>query len=158
MFGLVKPYQRSVGVRIIETREYLGCSYAEFASKLGLEETTVLSYAGGYSLAPFELLQKLSILTGKSVGWFYFGEVEEYIEDYLLLKDEEKKLEKYPTIPHEIYVQFIIGNFDKLKYLNDFGFSTEEFIDNVFNSIEYYLSVRKCEYIKDLEKYKPVKE
>lgn len=158
MFGLVKPYKRSVGTRIIDIREYLGCSYAELASRLGLNETDILSYAGGYGLAPFEVIQKLSILVGKSVGWFYFGEVEEYIEDYLILKGEDKKLEKHPTIPHEISIQFKIGDFDKLKYLNDFGFPTEEFIDNVFNSIKYSISFRKVEYINYLEKYNPVKE
>lgn len=40
---------------------------------------TINSYVRGYSLAPLEVVEKVSELSGRPVGWFYFGEIEDYI-------------------------------------------------------------------------------
>lgn len=78
MFGLVQPNKVKVGQRIKEIKDGMSLSFTELGNRLGLKKPTISSYVQGYALAPKSVINQLSSISGKPVGWFYFGHVEEY--------------------------------------------------------------------------------
>lgn len=91
-----------------------------------------------------EVIEKLAKITGKSVGWFYFGDMEDYIREYLLKKGYETLLLDYPDVPAKLKDTFI-GNEDvSWDWKNEFGYPSEEIMDDVF--LEIYQEIMK-EYI-----------
>lgn len=152
MFELMRPKKEMVGKRIGAVKEELGVSFTELGDRLGLIKPTINSYVQGYTLAPLEVIEKLAKITGKSVGWFYFGDMEEYIQEYLLKKGYETLLLDYPNIPAQLKDRFI-GNEDLgWNWKNEFGYPCEEVLDDVFQEIyqdimkDYILMITK-EYI-----------
>lgn len=152
MFELMRPQKEMVGKRIGAVKEELGVSFTELGDRLGLIKPTINSYVQGYTLAPVEVIEKLAKITGKSVGWFYFGDIEEYIREYLLKKGYETLLLDYPNIPVQLKDTFI-GNEDSCwNWKNEFGYPREEALDEVFQEIyhdimkDYILMITK-EYI-----------
>ncbi|WP_137664949.1 hypothetical protein [Enterococcus hulanensis] len=53
-----------------------------------MKKPTISSYFQGYNLATIDVIEKVAKISGRSVGWFYFGEIEEYIADYLTLTEQ----------------------------------------------------------------------
>lgn len=152
MFELMRPKKEMVGKRIGAVKEELGVSFTELGDRLGLKKPTINSYVQGYTLAPLEVIEKLAKITGKSVGWFYFGDMEDYIREYLLKKGHEVLLLDYPDIPAKLKDTFI-GNEDlSWDWKNEFGYPSEEIMDDVFGEIyqeimkDYILMITK-EYI-----------
>ena len=125
MFGLLKPNRIDVGNKIRLIKNELGVSLTEIGNRLGLIKPTINSYIQGYSLAPLEVIEKLAKISGKKVGWFYFGEIEDYIRDYLLLKGYDEVLSDYPQIPLEIKADFLTDEFKNPRWKNEFGYPTE---------------------------------
>lgn len=142
MFELLKPDKRKVGNRLRKVKDELGVSFTDFGNRLGLIKPTINSYVRGYSLAPLEVIKKVAKISGKPVGWFYYGEIEEYIYDYLMLKGEELFLKDYPEIPQQIKEEFLNGVFNNPGWENDVGYPHEIFIDDCFYEI-YYEKVKK---------------
>jgi len=132
MFELMRPKKEMVGKRIRTIKEELGVSFTELGDRLGLLKSTINSYVQGYTLAPLEVIEQLAKITGKSVGWFYFGEMEEYIRDYLLKKGHESLLSNYPDLPNKLKEEFLCSKNLCWDWKNDFGYPCEESIDDVF--------------------------
>ena len=137
MFGLLRPDKKQVGKRIRQIKDKLGVSLTEYGDRLGLIKPTINSYVQGYSLAPIEVVEKISKISGKSIGWIYFGEIEEYIRDYLLLKGRDNLVANFPLLPLDIKRGFLTGAFKNASWETDFGYPTEDFIDNYFGGIYY---------------------
>lgn len=135
MFGLLKPNKEQVGSRLREVKDELGLSFSEYGNRLGLIKPTINSYVRGYSLAPLEVVEKVSELSGKPVGWFYFGEIEEYIKEYLLLRGQEALLKDHPDVPLKIKEDFLTGDFKNPGWETDFGYPVERFIDDCYAEI-----------------------
>lgn len=152
MFRLMRPQKEEVGKRIRLVKEELGVSLTELGDRLGLMKPTINSYVQGYTLAPLKVVKKLTKLTGKSMGWFYFGEMEEYIRDYLIKVGYEPLLLDYPEIPEQLKEEFL--NNKTPGWENEFGYPYEESIDDVFADVyhnimkEYFLSLAK-EYVAE---------
>lgn len=141
MFELMRPKKEMVGKRIGAVKEELGVSFTELGDRLGLKKPTINSYVQGYTLAPMEVIEKLAKITGKSVGWFYFGDMEDYIREYLLKKGHEALLLDYPEIPAKLKDTFI-GNEDlSWDWKNEFGYPSEEVLDDAF--LEIYQEIMK---------------
>jgi transcriptional regulator with XRE-family HTH domain len=135
MFGLLKPNKEQVGSRLREVKDELGLSFSEYGNRLGLIKTTINSYVRGYSLAPLEVVEKVSALSGKPVGWFYFGEIEEYIQDYLLVRGQKALLKDHPDVPLKIKENFLTGDFKNPGWETEFGYPVEGFIDDCYAEI-----------------------
>lgn len=88
MFGLVQPNKVKVGQRIKEIKD--GMSLYRIRESIRFKKPTISSYVQGYALAPKSVINQLSSISGKPVGWFYFGHVEEYIREYLFLIGQKK--------------------------------------------------------------------
>lgn len=71
-FKVLKPNKREVGLRLRQVKEELGLSFSEFGQLLGLKKTTIHAYVRGDNLVSLEVLEKVSILYGKPVEWFYY--------------------------------------------------------------------------------------
>lgn len=135
MFGLLKPNKEQVGSRLREIKDAWDLSFSEYGNRLGLIKPTINSYVRGYSLAPLEVVEKVSELSGKPVGWFYFGEIEDYIQAYLLKRGQDALLKEHPEVPVEIKKEFLTGEFKNPGWENTFGYPAEAFIDDCYAEI-----------------------
>jgi hypothetical protein len=90
------------------------------------------SYVQGYNLAPIDVIEKVAKISGRSVGWFYFREIEEYIADYLTLTGQGELVKEYPDVVKQIKEEFFTGDFKNPGWENEVGYPMEEFIDDCF--------------------------
>lgn len=147
MFGLLQPNKEKVGARLKQIKEEMNISFTEFGSRLGLKKPTISSYVQGYNLAPIEVIEKISKISGRSVGWFYFGGIEEYIADYLTLKSQGELIKAYPEVVNQIKEEFFTGDFKNPGWENEVGYPEEEFIDDCFADILPEIMTR---YVSDI--------
>lgn len=135
MFGLLQPNKEKVGARLKLIKDEMNISFTEFGRRLGLKKPTISSYVQGYNLAPIEVIEKISKISGRSVGWFYFGDIEEYIADYLELKGQGELIKAHPEVVNQIKEEFFTGDFKNPGWENEVGYPMEEFIDDYFSDI-----------------------
>lgn len=147
MFGLLQPNKEKVGARLKQIKDEMNISFTEFGSRLGLKKPTISSYVQGYNLAPIEVIEKISKISGRSVGWFYFGDIEEYIADYLTLKGQGELVKEYPEVVNQIKEEFFTGDFKNPGWENEVGYPMEEFIDDYFADIQPEIMTR---YVSDI--------
>lgn len=147
MFGILQPDKVKVGQRIKEIKESLNLSFTELGNRLGLKKPTISSYVQGYALAPLTVIQQLASFSGKPVGWFYFGSVEYYIRDYLVLTGHKQLVENHPEIAEKIKQEFYTGNFKNPGWENEVGYPVEEFIQDCF--AEYADEIMR-DYVTDI--------
>lgn len=132
MFGLLQPDKVKVGQRIKEIKEGLNLSFTELGNRLGIKKPTISSYVQGYALAPANVINQLSSISGKPVGWFYFGSVEDYIRNYLLKTGHGQIVKDHPEIIEKIKQEFYTGDFKNPGWENEVGYPAEEFIQDCF--------------------------
>ncbi|OJG83684.1 transcriptional regulator [Enterococcus ratti] len=135
MFGLLKPDKEKIGSRLKGLKEELGLSFTEFGNRLGLKKPTISSYVQGYTLLPVEVAEKIAKFSEKPVAWFYFGAMEDYIKEYLLLRGYAKVLESHPEVVEQIKKIFLTGEYKNSGWENEVGYPKEEFIDDCFTEI-----------------------
>lgn len=75
-------------------------------------------------------------ISGKPVGWFYFGDVEEYIADYLQLKGQNRIVQEHPEVVKAIKEEFYTGEFKNPAWENEVGYPCEEFMDDYFYELQ----------------------
>ncbi|MCU7356655.1 helix-turn-helix domain-containing protein [Enterococcus dispar] len=136
MFGLLQPDRVKVGQRIKEIKESMNLSFTELGNRLGIKKPTISSYVQGYALAPESVINQLSSISGKPVGWFYFGDIEEYIADYLQLKGQNRIVEEHPEIVKAIKEEFYTDEFKNPAWENEVGYPCEEFMDDYFYELQ----------------------
>lgn len=136
MFGLLQPDKVKVGQRIKEIKESMNLSFTELGNRLGIKKPTISSYVQGYALAPESVINQLSSISGKPVGWFYFGDIEEYIADYLQLKGQNRIVQEHPKVVKAIKEEFYTGEFKNPAWENEVGYPCEEFMDDYFYELQ----------------------
>ncbi|MCL4906414.1 helix-turn-helix domain-containing protein [Enterococcus faecalis] len=136
MFGLLQPDKVKVGQRIKEIKESMNLSFTELGNRLGIKKPTISSYVQGYALAPESVINQLSSISGKPVGWFYFGDIEEYIADYLQLKGQDRIVQEHPEVVKALKEEFYTGEFKNPAWENEVGYPCEEFIDDYFYELQ----------------------
>jgi transcriptional regulator with XRE-family HTH domain len=159
MFGLLQPDKVKVGQRIKEIKESMNLSFTELGNRLGIKKPTISSYVQGYALAPESVVNQLSSISGKPVGWFYFGDIEEYIADYLQLKGQGRIVQEHPEVVKAIKEEFYTGEFKNPAWENEVGYPMEEFIDDYFadlspSILDRYISKIVTQQIDGSEKLK----
>ena len=154
MFEILKPDKKTVGQRLRQVKDELNLSFTEFGNRLGLKKSTINAYVRGDNLAPLEVLEKVSKIYGKPVGWFYYGELEEYIELYLRKLGYGTFLDEYPDTPLKIKEELFriktnpiqsvtrsggvtIGTFENPDWENEFGYPKEGYLDDIFFEMLY---------------------
>ncbi len=163
MFGLLQPNKEKVGRRLKPIKDEMNISFTEFGSRLGLKKPTISSYVQGYNLAPIDVIEKVAKISGRSVGWFYFGEIEEYIADYLTLTGQGALIKEYPEVVKEIKEEFFTGDFKNPGWENEVGYPVEEFIDDCFadfspSILDRYIGKIVTQQIDKSEKLKNLSE
>lgn len=132
MFGIFQPDKVKVGQRLKQVKEELNLSLAEYGNRLGLKKPTINSYVQGYSLAPLAIVDKVAKFSNRSIGWFYFGTMEEYIGGYLVTVGHKQVVSDHPEIIQSIKEVFG-GNLQRQSdWSNEVGYPAEEFIDDCF--------------------------
>lgn len=145
----MRPQKELVGKRIRIVKEELGVSLTELGNRLGLIKPTINSYVQGYTLAPIEIIKQLAKITGKSIGWFYFGEMEDYIQDYLVKKGFKQLLKDFPDLPMQLKQEFLNSTDESWDWKNEFGYPDEASLDDVF--ADMYDKIMK-DYISKITK------
>lgn len=135
MFGLLKPDKEKVGSRLKMIKDELELSFTEYGNRLGLKKPTISSYVQGYTLLPIEIAEKVSKLSEKPLGWFYFGTIEDYIRDYLSLRGYNKILKDHPEVVSQIKEIFLTDEYKNIGWENEVGYPEEDFIDDCFAEI-----------------------
>lgn len=149
MFGILQPSKKQVGQRIRQVKDEMGISLSEFGNRLGLKKPTLNAYVQGYNLAPLSVIEKVSKVSGRPIGWFYFGDMEEYISSYLSLKGEQKLLEDHPEVVAKLKEIFLTDEFKNIGWENEVGYPEEEFIDDCYYEIKDEIMQEEIEnYVK----------
>lgn len=151
MFGLLQPDKVKVGQRIKEIKEAMNLSFTELGNRLGLKKPTISAYVQGYTLAPTSVINQLSSISGKPVGWFYFGSIDEYISDYLRLKGQGAIVQDHPEVVQAIKNEFYTGDFKNPGWENEVGYPVEEFMDDYFYELQQEVIKEELEKLVEKE-------
>ncbi|MGL4695741.1 helix-turn-helix domain-containing protein [Enterococcus larvae] len=159
MFGLLKPDKEKVGNRLKMIKDELELSFTEYGNRLGLKKPTISSYVQGYTLLPIEIAEKVSKLSEKPLGWFYFGTIEDYIRDYLSLRGYSKILKDHPEVVSQIKEIFLTDEYKNIGWENEVGYPEEDFIDDCFaeirnNLLSQYITEVVSEKVENAEETK----
>lgn len=159
MFGLLKPDKEKVGNRLKMIKDELELSFTEYGNRLGLKKPTISSYVRGYTLLPIEIAEKVSKLSEKPLGWFYFGMIEDYIRDYLSLRGYNKILKDHPEVVSQIKEIFLTDEYKNIGWENEVGYPEEVFIDDCFaeirnNLLSQYITEVVSEKVENAEETK----
>lgn len=128
---LMQPDKKRVGSRIKLVKEKLNVSISELGNRLGLKKSTLNSYIQGYALAPIEIIEKLSKISGIPVAWFYYGAVCNYILDYIVLTGRSHILNDFPTILSDIIKDLWVYPLEENSDFDN-SYPSETFIDDWF--------------------------
>lgn len=90
---LISPDVREVSDRLEQVRLSCGFSFFEFGELIGVDEELIRDYcdSSSESLIPINFLEKLSKIFNKPIGWYYYGNFENYIAKVLDLYNLEVK-------------------------------------------------------------------
>ncbi|MDC2867808.1 helix-turn-helix domain-containing protein [Bacillus sp. BP-3] len=103
----MKPNREAVAKRLKKIREDSGMSIAIMAERIGISKSTLNSYLRALALPPEEIIGKIALLAGVSKEWIYYGEIKNYIHEYLLSCGYEKLLNDYPETIDELYSKWL---------------------------------------------------
>ncbi|WP_125568259.1 helix-turn-helix domain-containing protein [Companilactobacillus insicii] len=106
------------------------------ADKTGLTSADLRMYITCRSMPTISTVKAIARYIERPIGWIYFGEVSEYIYNYLVLRGNEAMLNDYPDVPRQIEYDFYNGEFKNPGWENEFGYPEEVFIDDCFFDIE----------------------
>lgn len=131
--NFLKPDKKAVGDRLREFKEENNWSLSEMGERLGLKKPTINAYIRGDNMAPLPVLEKASEISGKPVDWFYYGELEEYVQLYLQQSSFKKAFKNFPELSKNIANELIrVKNSPKLQVVENIdkhgsGFKSESF-------------------------------
>ena len=136
MFELLQLDKEKVDRLLKEIKENRNTSFTDFGNCIGLKESTISFYVQGYNWTPMKVIEKIAKFIDKSMGWFYFDGIEEYIADYLQLKWQDQSLYDYRDTAYEIQQIIFTGESKNSDWENEVGYPAEEFIDDCFVDIQ----------------------
>lgn len=108
----MKPNNIKVAARLKAIQEASGLSLSDMAKLLEIPKGTLSSYIRGLTLPPRPLAEKIIsyFFKGDKVEWFYYGDIVDYIRDYLNYKGHQKFLDSYPYVPDHVYLMCDVDN------------------------------------------------
>lgn len=146
----MKPQKEKVAKRIYQIRKNLGYSMEEFGKLLGdIPKSTVNNWEKGISIPKRKTLEKIATVSGRTISWLYFGNMEAYIREYLEKRGFEALLKDYPKLPQRLKNEFVNSSSDSWDWKNEYGYPSEEALDEAFAEIydeimqEYLFSMTK---------------
>lgn len=114
----------------------MNLSFTALGNRFGVKKPTISSYVQGYAQAPENVINQLSSISGKPVGWFYFVDIEEYIANYLQLKGQIAIVQEYPEVVKAIKEEFYTGEFENPSWENEVSYPCKEFMDDYFYELQ----------------------
>lgn len=144
---MLKPDKKEVGKRIKFIKEHHNppISLAEFGQLLidengkSISKGTVDSWMRGLGLPSSSTIEKIATIGNTTVDWIYWGGLKKYIESYLISKQEQKFLERFPEALDSLEETFKGGGF------NDEMLPPVKYID------EYFMKFYKYKFNKYVE-------
>lgn len=119
----MKPNKNFVAIRLKEIKKKSDLTIDMFALKVDSTKTKMNSYMRGVSLPPEDTVQKIANVFNVDKKWLYFGEPEEFIDEYLKFEGLDEILNYYPDFNESIKKKYV-----RLKANNKYD---EELLRNV---------------------------
>ncbi|MFY0521073.1 helix-turn-helix domain-containing protein [Lysinibacillus sp. UGB7] len=107
----MKPKKQKVAARLKAIQKENILPLSEMAKVLEIPKSTLNSYLRGLALPPLPVAEKVMGLChrGLTVEWFYYGDIVEYIRDYLRYKGHGKFLDSHLNIAEAVYLMYDIA-------------------------------------------------
>lgn len=102
----MKPNRDSVSSRLREIKENLGLSIAALAEKVDSSKSKINSYLRGVALPPNDTAEKIALLANVDKEWIYYGELKDYIRDFLVFIGHEQIINYYPQFIQELEKEY----------------------------------------------------
>lgn len=151
----MKPNKEFVAVRLKSIRKDLGWTIDMMANKLGLAKGTFNSYLRGLALPSEEVVEKVAQLAGTSKEWIYYGDIKDFIKEYLLDKGYGEFLNDYPHVINGIYL--LLEKNNDTKSINNYQRTiamVEDIFEDIYNPIfERYIKDLVNEFVLEIKKY-----
>ncbi|MCB5237156.1 helix-turn-helix domain-containing protein [Niallia circulans] len=103
----MKPIKEKVAIRLKAIQKEYSLSLSEMAMLLEIPKATLNSYLRGLALPPLSVVEKFNF-SDLDVEWLYYGDIVEYIGDYLLFRGHGKFLDSHPNTPQMVYLMYDI--------------------------------------------------
>ena len=136
----MKPITKKVAARLKEIQEKYRLQLSEMAILLEIPKSTLNSYLRGLALPPLPVAEKVTSLfcRGLTVERFYYGDIVEYIRDYLRFRGHGKFLDRHLNVPYTVYLMYDIATCgpDPFEDVNP----TDEDIDIFFEKLYHEYS------------------
>lgn len=143
----MKPDKIGVGERLKLIRKDLGWTIEMMAKHVGLTKGTFNSYLRGLALPPESIIEKVSQLSGVSEEWIYYGDIKNFIKDYLISQGYEEFLKDFPNTIDKIYLEYEI---QKNKYSLNESYPHEITINDLFYDIYHPIFKEHIENIASI--------
>ncbi|MFG3435040.1 helix-turn-helix domain-containing protein [Lysinibacillus fusiformis] len=107
----MKPKINKVAARLKAIQKENILSLSEMAILLEINKSTLNSYLRGLALPPLPVAEKVMKLCsrGLTVEWFYYGDIVDYIRDYLRFRGHSKFLDRHLNIAQAVYLMYDIA-------------------------------------------------
>lgn len=151
---MIKSNKDLVALRINTIRSDLGLSIGVMAEKIGISKSTLNSYIRALAMPPERIVYKISILSGRSIEWIYFGDKRDYIRQLLEFYGYSQFLSDYPTTIDHV----LDRSQEYMAYPIEHRYAHDLHIKEVFEQIYYPIIVRYVDelinkYVDEIHKY-----
>lgn len=151
----MKANKEAVAERLKSVREDLGLSISMMAERIGTSKANLSSYLRALALPPDEIAQRIADLSGVSKEWLYYGDIKEFMRDYLVSLGYEKFLVDFPETIDEMYIEY---EKREMKYPRENSYPSEYEMKSLFDSIYYpiftnYLNKVAEKFGDEIQKY-----
>lgn len=137
----MKPINKKVAARLKVIQSENKLSISEMAKVLKIPKATLNSYLRGLALPPLPVAEKIisNFCRGLKVEWLYYGDIIEYIRDYLRFRGHQKFLDSFLNlnIPHQVYLMYDIATCgpDPFEEVNPTDEDIDIFYEKVYREI-----------------------
>lgn len=150
----MKPITKKVAARLAGIQGHFRLSLSEMANLLGLNKSTYNSYYRGLALPPLSIAEKIMELYRSdnrylNVEWFYYGDIVEYIRDYLRYKGHSKFLNEHLFVPNQVFLMYDIANCgpDPFEIVNPTDVEIDKYFEEFYRD---YTNIGKRSFINSL--------
>lgn len=150
----MKPNKQAVAERIKIIRNDLNLSIAGMAEKIGISKSTLNSYIRALAMPPEDLVEKISIMSGSSKEWIYYGDEKAYIKEILISKGYNPFLDDYPETVEKVCDACEKGRVFPIVNKYPHELTVLDFFYQIYNPIfEEYIATTIEKYSNEISKY-----
>ncbi len=150
----IKYNKDLVASRINEIRSELGLSIGAMAEHIGISKSTLNSYIRALAMPPEAIVNKISIMSGKSTEWIYYGGERDYIKQLLEFEGYSQFLIDYPETIEQVLKASQVREDYPIKHRYARDLNVKEIFYQIYNPIFVrYIDDLIINYVVEIHKY-----